>query len=494
MKGPSLAGRALMAVALMIGFYLLALGISAALVYIPYAEWRFAGRLHARLAFFSLGGAALILWSIVPRPDRFEPPGPRLAPDKQPRLFDLIRRVAHATGQALPVEVYAVPDMNAFVTLRGGVMGLGSRRVMGLGLPLLNRLTVAQFSGVLAHEFGHYHGGDTALGPWIYKTRAAIGRTLESLAKQESVLVLPFRWYGNLYVRITHAVSRAQEYAADALAAGIVGPAPLVEGLKVIHGAAAAFGPYWNQEYGPALQSGFRAPFRAGFQAFMSSPAVAQAVERTVATALAGEAADPYDTHPPLPDRIAALKERPQTADWGDGALAITLVDEPDALEAQLIEWIVGPANAAKLQPISWTEVPRLVWAPQWRAFAAKHRRRLEGVGPALPAELAEHPAALAVALKLAAAPDVATPDHIATAAQVFGAALATSLLATGWDVTGDPGQPTVFVKNGERIQPFDLWSDLSSGTLSRDDWRALCSRTGLDQVSLADGLEEGRA
>jgi heat shock protein HtpX len=67
----------------------------------------------------------------VPRPDRFEPPGPVLAPDRQRRLFGLIGEVATATGQAMPREVYLVPDVNAWVAVRGGVMGFGSRRVMG---------------------------------------------------------------------------------------------------------------------------------------------------------------------------------------------------------------------------------------------------------------------------------------------------------------------------------------------------------------------------
>ena len=67
------------------------------------------------------------------------------------------------------------------VAERGGVMGAGSRRVMGVGLPLLDLLTVPQFRAVLAHEFGHFVGGDTRLGPWIYKTRAAIGRTTDTM-------------------------------------------------------------------------------------------------------------------------------------------------------------------------------------------------------------------------------------------------------------------------------------------------------------------------
>jgi len=44
-------------------------------------------------------------------------------------------------------------------------MGFGSRRVMGLGLPLLQILTVAQFRAVLPHEFGHYYGADTRQDP-----------------------------------------------------------------------------------------------------------------------------------------------------------------------------------------------------------------------------------------------------------------------------------------------------------------------------------------
>ena len=88
----------------------------------------------------------------------------------------------------MPSEVYLTAEVNAWVMDRGGMMGFGSRRVMGLGLSLLQVLSVSQLRAVVAHEFGHFHGGDTKLGPWIYKTRAAIGRTLEGLAECSSLL------------------------------------------------------------------------------------------------------------------------------------------------------------------------------------------------------------------------------------------------------------------------------------------------------------------
>src|ERR1041385_6669731 len=90
---PSIAGRALVAVFLMIGFYLLALAIAGGLLFIPYAEWTVAGRLHIKLALACGLGALVILWSILPRVDKFVPPGPRLLPDKFPRLRSEERRV-----------------------------------------------------------------------------------------------------------------------------------------------------------------------------------------------------------------------------------------------------------------------------------------------------------------------------------------------------------------------------------------------------------------
>ena len=158
----SLAGRALLAVGLMIGFYGLAIGLAGVLLFLPYAELVYAHRLHLNIAIFSLVGAGTILWSIVPRWDRFEAPGPLLEPTRHPKLFAEIEGVARATGQAMPAEVFLVGDVNAWVAQRGGVMGLSSQRVMGLGLPLLQVLSVSELRAVLAHEFGHAYASHRA--------------------------------------------------------------------------------------------------------------------------------------------------------------------------------------------------------------------------------------------------------------------------------------------------------------------------------------------
>ena len=77
-SSPSLAGRVVLAVGSMIGFYILAVAIAGALLYIPYVEWTYAGKLHLKLALFCILEAGTILWAILPRLDRFVPPGPTL--------------------------------------------------------------------------------------------------------------------------------------------------------------------------------------------------------------------------------------------------------------------------------------------------------------------------------------------------------------------------------------------------------------------------------
>src|SRR5687767_3562662 len=215
----SLRNRAVLALLLMVGFYVFSLAIAGGLLWVPYATFMYLERVDGRLALFCIIGAGTILWALVPRIDRFEPPGPRLTPGNAPYLFTIIEGVASSTSQPRPEEVYLLPDVNAFVTHRGGFMGFGSKRVMGVGLPLLKALSPAELRSVIAHEFGHFVSGDVALGPWIYKTRAAIFRAIEGL--RGGLLQGLFTGYGKMFMRMTMQISREQEFVADATAAKI---------------------------------------------------------------------------------------------------------------------------------------------------------------------------------------------------------------------------------------------------------------------------------
>ncbi len=491
---PSLARRAALAVGLMIGFYVLALSIATGLVCLPYAVWAVVGRVFPKVAFFCIVGAGVIVWSIIPRIDRFVPPGPRLNPQEHPRLFQEIAAIAGALGQPTPQDVYIVSEVNAWVARRGGWMGLGSRPVMGLGLPLLSILKVSEFRAVLAHEFGHYHGGDTRLGPWVYKTRSTIGRTLQNLERHSSTLQKPFILYGVMFLRVTHAVSRAQEYAADALAARLFGSQAVISGLKTVHSAAPTFDFFWRTEASPVLNAGFLPPLSDGFQCFLGQQAIACVVAKTLDEELKEGKAEPYDTHPPLRDRIAALASLPPGKSQADEPLAIMLLENIPAVERQMLGAVAGEDAAAKLRSTDWDQLGKAVYLPHWSAKAQEQAKGLAGVTPAALGTGAKSMTDLTrhiIGLNEGA---LISDESIQTAQTAIACALAVALHKRGYEMRCAPGAPVSFHSGETSIEPFNMIAALVEDRMSVEEWQAKCAAFQVADVNLGSVVEVEQA
>ena len=228
-----------MALLLMAGFYLMALGISGALVWVRYAEWTYLGRVHFKIAAMCLGAAGAVLWSVMPRADRFEPPGPQLTPANAPRTFRIIHEVARATAQESPSEVYLLNEVNAWVTHRGGVMGLwqpsrDGRRPAAAGPPLGGRVEGGHRARVRSLRIRRREPP-----VWIHKTRSAIGRAVA--ATHDTFLEKPFQAYGRLFLKTTLTVSREQEFVADRTAAQVAGTMSAVSALRRVVRSGPAY-------------------------------------------------------------------------------------------------------------------------------------------------------------------------------------------------------------------------------------------------------------
>jgi heat shock protein HtpX len=483
--GPSVVRRALLAVALTLGFYTLALAVAAGLIAIAAAIAYYGRALGAKVAALFVGGGVVILWAILPRRDRFDPPGPRLSADTQPRLFAELAGIARAVGQPMPAEVYLDLDVNAWVAERGGVLGIGRRRVMGLGLPLLHGLTIAEFRAVLAHEFGHYHGGDTRLGPWVYKTRLAIVRTLIAL-EEHSRLVQPlFVWYGRLFVRLTHTVSRAQELAADRLAARTAGREALVGGLRAVHASSAAFGVFLSGELLPILRAGLRPSLSDGFRRFLAAPGVASQMAQVVDTQLVVGPASIYDTHPPLRERIAAVHGAPSADPVRDDRAAVCLLERVGELEIDMLVSMTGDAAVRTYPEVEWDRVIERVWIPTWRAGCREYATALAGLTPASLAENLAQPEALGQALAQDAS--IAADQARSLVVSIFGAGLALALHDHGWTIHGAVGTSVSAERGGLVVEPFSAVAALASRELSASAWRDRCVELGISSLALGE-------
>lgn len=480
----SLASRAILAVGLMIGFYLLALAIAGALIYIAIAPLAYGQRIYPKLIIFGLASAGTILWSIRPRIDRFVPPGPRLTPRDQPRLFATIEGVAARTQQEMPAEVYLILDPNAWVTQRGGMMGFGSRRVMGVGLTLMQALTIPQFEAVLAHEFGHYHKGDTKLGPWIYKTRSAIGRTITSLSQRSSFLHKPFLWYGNLFLRITQSISRQQEFAADELAARTIGVEAMTSGLKSIIGASNAFEFYWKGDVAPVLAEGYLPPIGAGFAKYLSGKKVSALVKESTDRALTETETDIFDSHPSLRDRVNALGALAGGAEPTDTTPAISLLVSSQGTEQILLEKEFGIENVRKLRPLAWEGVGERVYAVDWERQVSRNQHVLKGVTASQIGVLIKTRDSNASRLKWGEE-ELDLTDSRDYFPSLLGAALAHALVRQGWSVNIVLGEGMELRREDLSLDPFDAVVRLRDGSLSENDWKDQCERLGIAQLDL---------
>ena len=461
----SLQRRALFAVALTIGFYLLALTVAGLLLSVVYVDQLVSNWIPNRLVGFCVIGAVVILWSVVPRREKFVEPGPRLEPEQQPELFDLLRDVAARTRQEMPSEVYLIPDVNAYVTFRGR-----RRKVMGVGLTLMESLTVPQFKAVVAHEFGHYANDDLKFGAWIYRTREAMGRTLHHLSGYSETLRAPFVGYAKLFIRITQAISRAQELAADRLSATVTSTRDAAAALVMVRRAAYAYRPYINGELGPVLSRGFRPPVANGFAAFLGS--TSQSLDEAVADAMLNEVVDEEDSHPPLRERLEALGE-PIADVAAPGPRATSLLRDLPALETALIASMWSDSDAAmNFASIPWEETGPRVLLPVWREHVRRNAELLRDVTPA------SIPEVLPRLYKKAPTSDIEQSRGFAVA--VAGAALATRLDDLGWMCDSTPGKPVAFTRDGRTIEPFGVAVKLQKGELTAAQWNEECHAAGL--------------
>ena len=481
----SLSVRIVLALFLAVGFYALALGTAGGLLFLVYAQVALWDVFSIRLSLFAIIGAAVILWSILPRLDHFEPPGPLLTSAKHPDLFAEIERVSADVGQPMPAEVYLIPEVNAFVMVRGGFMGIGSKRVMGIGLALLASVTTAQFRAILAHEFGHYYGGDTKLGPWVYKARLAMIRTVEGLGG--SLLRFPFRLYAILFLLTTQAVSRRQEYRADQLAAQTYGPQAIADGLRKISGAGPAFEAFWAGELVPVLSQGYQPPLVEGFRRFVEHHEVATAIDELVEEQLKGVEADPFDTHPSLKERLAALGD-PSEQCSPDDHHALKLLNGLPEMERELFPNNPNERGKRNLKPVAWEDVGQTALVPLYREIVRENGSALRGVTVgALPGR-----ARGLLDLRHQRPDDVDEEEwreedgpSSSMGAQLVGMSLANVLAARGWTVESLPGEPVRLTHGEDTILPFYVVEKLVSGEISSDQWHATSERAGIVDVNL---------
>ena len=498
---------AALCLAVLVFSYLLTFAIAVVCLGLP--VWIYSGGAAAGLGGFVLASMGLIiggtiLWSLIPRHNELTVKGVELDLSVQPRLKELIDRIAARIHQRTPDHVYLIPDANAFVTERGGTVGFGERRrVMGLGLPLMANMPAADFAAVLTHEFAHYYSGDTRLGPRVFQTRMAMARTIQNLAAGNSVMRLLSRFavgailyavvvgglvaYWKLFMRFTQLVSRQQEYRADELACCIVGPAAMAEGLRSVTAIGATAPSFWRSVINPVITAGYLPPLADGFARYYTAPAVRDNALRAVAETLKNPKTNAYDTHPALKLRLERIgKMNPASQSGAEQRPALELLDGLPALERRLLAMMAPKMKVESLKPIDWDSAARSVWLPIWRKHVKEHAKLLQGqtVG-ALP-EVLRDLSQIGTQIPDPPGTLLTREQRLERAFNLAWMALGVRLEESGWEIQMQPGQ-FFFMKGEERFTPPDALAALRQGKTSTEEWQKWCERSGLGGVTLAE-------
>ena len=284
------------------------------------------------------------------------------------------------SAPAAPSRIVLTADVNAAVSEDARLLGLlpGPRHLY-LGVPLMQGLSQAQLRAILAHELGHYSNSDTRLSALNMRGRAQVLRTITHFeqradrtaareqAKQEKknakaeakgkktkeidtggagityrAMAQLYIGYAKLYFRALLSVSRRQEYAADAAAARIAGRDATASALREIPVLDGAFDFYMNcyatlgtgQELLPP-----RGEMFGGYGRMLSA-------RRLELMEMRGELptgpSSPYDSHPPMVDRVRRIEELPDDgrADEARGA-ALHLLTDPQRTLTELEDTVL---------------------------------------------------------------------------------------------------------------------------------------------------------
>ncbi|MFD7262789.1 M48 family metallopeptidase [Streptomyces sp. NPDC059874] len=424
--------RALRALVLLAGFYLLGVVLLGILAGIDYAA--LSGGLHGpaagKLVIVSVVLAIPIVRGLfMLRTPKGEPPaGVAVTEAQEPALWEAVRDVARQVGTRAPDEIALIDEVNAAVSEDASLLGLrpGTRRLY-LGLPLMTGLDEMQLRAVLAHEMGHYANLDTRLTPLIARGRAQLIRTIghfhdradgkvaKERAKQEKAaekriakgkkakeidttgqgvtyraMAKIYTAYGNFYMRATLSSARRQELAADLASVRVAGRDSAASALRELNALDSAHDFYMSSYATLGVGAGLLPRPGEVFGGLRRLLDARSTELEDLRRELSTEPTSPYDSHPALAERVARIEALPDDGRTGQSARpALELLSDADGALAALEQVVLSP-QALALKRLDWEDLVHESMTQYVGQGAEEIREALsaEGAGPDLAALL----------------------------------------------------------------------------------------------------------
>ncbi|QDU61073.1 heat shock protein HtpX [Planctomycetes bacterium Pan216] len=233
-------------------------------------------------------------------------------------IWKELESICATLGTEPPDQIIAGIDDNFFVT--DAPLTVNGERYQGrtlyISLSLLKQLDGDEAKAVLAHEMAHFSGMDTLYGGKISRLEHRYDHYLQTL--YEGGTTIPIFYFLNVF-RFLFALSlgkhsRQREFRADGIAADVVSPQSNAKALLRVSAYSAYRGNVEQEVFDQesVLEStNLREKIEQGFAPFAQQFLSSADLDHI-------ETAHPFDTHPPIADRLTAmgvsLRDRETTA------------------------------------------------------------------------------------------------------------------------------------------------------------------------------------
>lgn len=296
------------------------------------------------------------------------------------KLFRIVEEVCKTVGTRMPSNILLHSEPTFYVT-NAKVQtydGVVSGRTMAIGIPLLSELELQELKAVLAHEFSHFTGNDTAYSIFVAPVYRSIGSALDDISGFTSessnetfvnlvklLLLVPGMFLSTFlsyFALIDRILSRNRELRADWYAAKHYGSDALTQALIKVDEVSRHFSETSNALALNAVDSFFDSYSQA-----LREPNAGLKEYRSQGLA---EATGDYDTHPSLATR---LTEMPYVARDGSNISPASIVleelsDEKKRLSALYTESTKGVQKyyqglkRAKEEPDKYLRYKVTIW------------------------------------------------------------------------------------------------------------------------------------
>jgi hypothetical protein len=215
----------------------------------------------------------------------------------------------------------------------------------------------------------------------------------------------------------------------------------------------------------------------------MAAPGVMKEAEAVAQKHLSEARHDPYDSHPPDAERIAALEKLPAGPELGDGPPAVSLLDGVEAIEPILLLGLLKPG--LHLRMIGWNDAGMVAILPGLQARVKRQAALFNGYTVGWLPELLKYAERLGQAEARTAGQQLAGDKATAIGVGLAGSALATALFQNGWKAESLPGERVVLRRGDSVIDPFKEVNRLERREVDADTWQRRCWDLGIRDLSL---------